>query len=85
MKSEDGEMLFVKPWEEEQEFGEFMDFVIEQEKSGKVDGEVRYAQTRSLNLLLYFSLQCIIICKTLYYPYSKHYTFPRSFHSCSPE
>jgi hypothetical protein len=47
-------MLFVKPWEEEQELGEFMDFVIQQEKSGKVDGEVRYAQTRSWSFISYF-------------------------------
>jgi hypothetical protein len=46
-KNEDGELLFVKPWEEQQDFAEFVDFVIKQEKEGRRQGEeVRYAQTR---------------------------------------
>jgi jumonji domain-containing protein 7 len=47
VRNEDGELLFVKPWEEEQDFEEFINFVTEQEKNGLVDGEVRYAQTRA--------------------------------------
>ena len=43
----DGELLFVKPWEEQQPFDDFVDFIAKQELSGsqKVE-EVRYAQTR---------------------------------------
>lgn len=33
-KGEDGELLFVKPWEEQQSFENFIDFIIEQELSG---------------------------------------------------
>jgi len=47
VRNEDGALLFVKPWEEEQDFKEFIDFVTGQERSRMVDGEVRYAQTRS--------------------------------------
>lgn len=36
----------MKPWEEQQAFDEFLDFLILQEKSGEMGGEVRYAQTR---------------------------------------
>ncbi|TVY48595.1 JmjC domain-containing protein [Lachnellula occidentalis] len=50
LKSEDGGMLLVKPCEEEQDFGQFMDYVIQQEGSGEMDGEVRYAQTQNDNL-----------------------------------
>ncbi|TVY84234.1 JmjC domain-containing protein [Lachnellula suecica] len=51
VESDNGELLFVKPWEEEQEFGEFVDFLVEQESMGKRDGEeVRYAQTQNDNL-----------------------------------
>ena len=45
--NETGELLFVKPWEEQQPFEEFVDFVAYQELRGKKDRrEVRYAQTR---------------------------------------
>lgn len=43
---DDGTKLFVKPWEEQQPFSEFLDYIISQEKSGSFQGEVRYAQTR---------------------------------------
>jgi jumonji domain-containing protein 7 len=44
-----GELLFVKPWEEQQSFADFIDFVSEQEESGEEKvSEVRYAQTREL-------------------------------------
>jgi hypothetical protein len=47
--------MFVQPWEEEQEFGDFVDFVRGQEGSGKVEGEgeVRYAQTRGCDFFYY--------------------------------
>lgn len=42
-----GEMVFVKPWEEQQAFEAFVDFVAEQELAGEGEvDEVRYAQTR---------------------------------------
>ncbi|RKF55266.1 JmjC domain-containing protein 7 [Golovinomyces cichoracearum] len=54
---EDGELLFLKPWEEKQNFDEFIDFIVEQEKRKKnEDGtfheekEVRYAQSQNDNL-----------------------------------
>lgn len=46
---DNGELIFVKPHVEEQSFGEFMDFVTRQEKSGirkDNEEEIRYAQTR---------------------------------------
>lgn len=45
----DGQVVFVKPCEEQQEFNELIDFITEQECSGAtVESvpEVRYAQTR---------------------------------------
>jgi jumonji domain-containing protein 7 len=46
--------MFVKPWEEQQSFEEFVDFVSKQELS-KVPvesvTEVRYAQTREFHVL----------------------------------
>lgn len=52
-EDEDGELLFVKPWEEQQNFEKFIDFVTAQELAGvdleSVD-EVRYAQTQNDNL-----------------------------------
>jgi len=45
----DGEerLVFAKPHEEDQEFGEFLDYVIQQEQGvRKGSNEVRYAQTR---------------------------------------
>ena len=39
--------MFVKPWEEQQPFDSFVDFVSQQELSGeRAVEEVRYAQTR---------------------------------------
>ncbi|KAH6680686.1 cupin-like domain-containing protein [Halenospora varia] len=49
-KNEKGEVVFVKPHEEEQSFSDFIDFVSNQEKTGIVDGEIRYAQTQNDNL-----------------------------------
>lgn len=51
----EGRVVFAKPHEEDQEFGEFLDYVIRQEKGGSLDSgrgpwegdEVRYAQTRT--------------------------------------
>ena len=46
----DGEVVFAKPWEEDQPFPDFLDYVIRQEKEDAsapgVESEVRYAQTR---------------------------------------
>jgi jumonji domain-containing protein 7 len=48
-RDEGGELLFVKPWEEQQPFDGFVDFVAKQELSGSHEvEEVRYAQTREL-------------------------------------
>jgi jumonji domain-containing protein 7 len=44
--NKDGELVFVKPWEEQQVFSEFADFLSEQEKTGSSMAEIRYAQTR---------------------------------------
>jgi len=44
-RNEEGEVVFVKPWEEMQPFDEFIDFVAHQELAGGLE-EVRYAQTR---------------------------------------
>jgi jumonji domain-containing protein 7 len=49
-----GEVLFVKPWEEQQPFDNFVDFLTEQELSGVIVEsieEVRYAQTRTSTYL----------------------------------
>ncbi len=48
VSSDDGKLLFVKPLEEEQEFAEFLSYVISQELDGSNPGEVRYAQSRKL-------------------------------------
>ncbi|CZR57379.1 related to phospholipase [Phialocephala subalpina] len=48
--NEEGELLFVKPHEEQQPFDEFVDYVSNQERSGDKTGEVRYAQTQNDNL-----------------------------------
>jgi jumonji domain-containing protein 7 len=56
----EGYTVFAKPHEEDQEFGEFLDYVIQQEKTPLFDrdqeigqrGEVRYAQTRKFNVPL---------------------------------
>lgn len=42
----EGELIFVKPYEEQQPFDKFVDYVANQEKSGDMTGEVKYAQTR---------------------------------------
>ncbi|KAI8951331.1 phospholipase A2 [Xylaria longipes] len=54
----EGHTIFAKPHEEDQEFSEFLDYVIQQEKSSSSDSEqqarkgdeVRYAQTQNDNL-----------------------------------
>lgn len=47
-RHDDGELLFMKPWEEQEPFDAFLDFVSQQElsKGNKAVDEVRYAQTR---------------------------------------
>ncbi|QSZ37180.1 hypothetical protein DSL72_009274 [Monilinia vaccinii-corymbosi] len=54
--NEEGNVVFVKPWEEPQSFADFVDFVSEQERHGRKEGggggggrEVRYAQTQNDN------------------------------------
>ena len=49
MNPVDGNRYFVKPLEEEERFGDFLDFVQEQEREERSDTsihEVKYAQTR---------------------------------------
>lgn len=44
-----GSIVFAKPWQEDQPFPEFLDYVVRQEtepESLGPDSEVRYAQTR---------------------------------------
>ncbi|ESZ98395.1 hypothetical protein SBOR_1273 [Sclerotinia borealis F-4128] len=49
--NEDGDLVFVKPWEESRPFAKFVDFVSQQELRGRKDGEeVHYAQTQNDNL-----------------------------------
>ncbi|KAK6594728.1 phospholipase a2 [Botrytis cinerea] len=43
--NDDGELVFVKPWEESQSFPDFVDFVSQQELHERNEEEVRYAQT----------------------------------------
>jgi len=48
---EDGSIVFAKPWQEDQSFPEFIDYVVRQEtdpESLPTDSEVRYAQTRKI-------------------------------------
>jgi len=50
-RNKDGDLLFVKPWEEQQLFADFIDFISAQEKSGQEEvAQVRYAQTQNDNL-----------------------------------
>lgn len=42
----EGNVVFAKPHEEDQDFEEFLNYVINQEKSKDTASEVRYAQTR---------------------------------------
>ncbi|TAQ85098.1 hypothetical protein B7494_g6582 [Chlorociboria aeruginascens] len=51
--TENGDLLFAKPWEEQQSFDEFIDFISVQELSPSPSSstEVRYAQTQNNNLL----------------------------------
>ncbi|CCF32850.1 phospholipase A2 [Colletotrichum higginsianum] len=46
----DGKIVFAKPHEEDQDFEEFINYVINQEKSKDATSEVRYAQTQNDNL-----------------------------------
>ncbi|KAB8296132.1 hypothetical protein EYC80_008925 [Monilinia laxa] len=49
--NEEGNVVFVKPWEESQSFPEFVDFVSQQELRGRKEGEdILYAQTQNDNL-----------------------------------
>jgi hypothetical protein len=43
---QDGNLLFVKPWEEGQLFSGFLEYITRQELEGINLGEVRYAQSR---------------------------------------
>ncbi len=45
----DGELVFAKPWEHDEAFPKFLDFLMQQEKRQSTDAsEVRYAQTREV-------------------------------------
>ncbi|KAL2879455.1 hypothetical protein SGCOL_005320 [Colletotrichum sp. CLE4] len=46
----EGNVVFAKPHEEDQDFEEFLNYVINQEKSKDSASEVRYAQTQNDNL-----------------------------------
>ncbi|KAK2009407.1 phospholipase A2 [Colletotrichum eremochloae] len=46
----DGDIVFAKPHEEDQDFEEFINYVINQERSRDTASEVRYAQTQNDNL-----------------------------------
>ncbi|ERS95798.1 hypothetical protein HMPREF1624_07874 [Sporothrix schenckii ATCC 58251] len=47
----DGDAVFAKPWEEDQTFVGFVDYVVRQEKGQLPEGaETRYAQTQNDNL-----------------------------------
>ncbi|TLS29576.1 hypothetical protein PpBr36_01564 [Pyricularia pennisetigena] len=47
----DGSLVFAKPLEENQAFGDFIDFIVRQEKNQvNHDDEIRYAQTQNDNL-----------------------------------
>ncbi|KAI1326827.1 cupin-like domain-containing protein [Xylariaceae sp. FL0255] len=43
-------LVFAKPYEEDQVFGNFLHYVMQQEKKQNIKGEVRYAQTQNDNL-----------------------------------
>ncbi|KAK1995398.1 phospholipase A2 [Colletotrichum falcatum] len=45
-----GNVVFAKPHEEDQDFEEFINYVINQERSRDTTSEVRYAQTQNDNL-----------------------------------
>lgn len=51
-KDEKGELVFAKPWEEDQPFSDFVEFVARQETDGSFPpgSEIRYAQTQNDNL-----------------------------------
>ncbi|EPE35608.1 Clavaminate synthase-like protein [Glarea lozoyensis ATCC 20868] len=50
-RTENNEILFTKPHEEDQPFDEFLDYIITQENTGRLPGqEIRYAQTQNNNL-----------------------------------
>ncbi|KAF6827408.1 phospholipase a2 [Colletotrichum plurivorum] len=49
-KHTDGSVIFAKPHEEDQDFEEFLTYVIHQEQSKDTTSEVRYAQTQNDNL-----------------------------------
>lgn len=49
----DGNTVFVKPHEEDQPFDQFLEYVVRQETDPgfPTDSEVRYAQTRKIDIL----------------------------------
>ncbi|OLN84445.1 JmjC domain-containing protein 7 [Colletotrichum chlorophyti] len=49
-ETNDGEVVFAKPYEEDQDFERFLNYVITQEKTKDTTSEVRYAQTQNDNL-----------------------------------
>ncbi|KAF6812906.1 phospholipase a2 [Colletotrichum sojae] len=49
-KHTDSSVIFAKPHEEDQDFEEFLTYVIHQERSKDTTSEVRYAQTQNDNL-----------------------------------
>lgn len=52
-RNQEGELIFVKPWEEQQPFSTFIDFVSSQEllPSSPSVSEVHYAQTRPSHVI----------------------------------
>ena len=47
MNIKDGLQYFVKPFEQEENFDDFLNYVREQELSGILSSNVKYAQTRT--------------------------------------
>jgi jumonji domain-containing protein 7 len=61
-RNKEGELVFVKPWEEQQLFSEFIAFISSQEKSYKDEvSEVRYAQTRESHVSHPFSTSSLMV------------------------
>lgn len=66
----DGSLIFAKPWEEDQSFPSFLNFLIQQEldlDQSHAQAEVRYAQTRkspvvaTLTLLQHLDIEKMLI------------------------
>ncbi|KAG8159232.1 hypothetical protein KVR01_010893 [Diaporthe batatas] len=51
-RDDKGELVFAKPWEEDQPFSDFVEYVARQETDGSFppSSEIRYAQTQNDNL-----------------------------------